>query len=57
MKRQVYGMVADIAKVISRRSEKCDRCQHETPTCQKLYVTPHTLRTVCVELATDSAAV
>jgi hypothetical protein len=50
MKRQVYGMVADIEKVISRKSERCDKCQHETEKCTKLFVTPCTLRTVCVKL-------
>ena len=28
----------------------CDKCQHETEKCTKLFVTPCTLRTVCVEL-------
>ena len=50
MKRKVYGMNVDVKNVISRKLEKCDHCQHETPTCQKLYVKAGSNRTVCVEL-------
>ena len=50
MIRKVFGMKLDVKNVISCKSEKCDFCQHETPTCQKLYVRAGSNRTVCVEL-------
>lgn len=51
MKRKVFGANVDVAEVISRRLLHCDHCEHETPTCRKLYVKAGTTRTVCVELA------
>lgn len=56
MEREVYGMTANIASVISRKTEKCDKCKCETPTCKKLYVTHGSNRTVCVELETPKKA-
>lgn len=50
MKRKVFGANVDVANVITHRQLKCDYCQHETPTCQKLYVKAGSNRTVCVEL-------
>lgn len=50
MEKKVLGMTADIKDVISRRSEKCARCEKETQTCAKLYVKTGSNRTVCVEM-------
>lgn len=50
MKKKIYGMVADIKQVISRKSERCAHCQHETAACVKLYVRAGSNRTVCVEM-------
>ena len=56
MERQVYGMTVNIASVISQKTEKCDHCKCETPTCNKLYVRQGSNRTVCVELETPKTA-
>lgn len=50
MKKKIYGMMIDIKDVISRKSERCATCAHETATCKKLYVRMGSNRTVCVEM-------
>lgn len=50
MKKKIFGMVVDVARVISGKSEKCLHCQKETETCRKLYVRAGSNRTICVEL-------
>lgn len=57
MKKKIFGMVADVATVISRKSEKCLHCQKETATCRKLYVRAGSNRTVCVELNDEQQTV
>lgn len=50
MKKKIWGMMYDIGRVISRKSEKCAHCQHETATCAKLYVKAGRNITVCVDM-------
>lgn len=50
MKKKIYGTVADIKQLISKKTEMCEYCQHETAACAKLYVKAGSNRTVCVEL-------
>lgn len=50
MEKQVFGMTANIKKVISEKSMKCLHCMKETKDCVKLYKRAGSNVTMCVEL-------